>query len=140
MQKANLLYRLFASWARRDVCIDAAEAAAPGASDSAGRDGGCGVGTPPAQVNPGCSAQAGSSRAPPTGTPSGASVASSPLIGGCPFAFRHVKPFGHKLKLDEPGPCVLFATPGMLFAGFALEAFRRWAGDERNMVLLPSYW
>lgn len=38
-----------------------------------------------------------------------------------------------------PGPCVLFSTPGMLFAGFALEAFRRWAGDEKNLVLLPSY-
>ena len=41
--------------------------------------------------------------------------------------------------LDAPGACVLFATPGMLFAGFALEAFKHWAGGEANLVLLPSY-
>ena len=46
---------------------------------------------------------------------------------------------GSKDMLDAPGACVLFATPGMLFAGFALEAFKHWAGGEANLVLLPSY-
>ena len=34
---------------------------------------------------------------------------------------------------------MLFATPGMLTAGLALEAFKVWAGDPRNMVLVPGY-
>lgn len=138
MHKANLLYRLFSSWARRDVCIDAAQAAAPGASDSAGR--GTGAAGSHAQPNPARKAQPGASRPSPAVPASSAAPDSFPAIGGCPFAFKHVQPFGAKYRLDEPGPCVLFATPGMLVAGFALEAFRRWAGDERNLVLLPSYW
>jgi hypothetical protein len=37
------------------------------------------------------------------------------------------------------GPCVLFATPGMLHGGTSLEVFKAWAGDARNAVLLPSH-
>ena len=29
---------------------------------------------------------------------------------------------------------VVFATPGMLHAGLSLAIFKKWAGDERNMV------
>jgi integrator complex subunit 11 len=55
-----------------------------------------------------------------------------------PFAFRHVRPFERAL-LSAPGPCVLFATSGMMTAGMALEAFRHWAGDVKNLVLFPSF-
>lgn len=44
-----------------------------------------------------------------------------------------------KEMATEPGPIVLFATPGMLHAGTSLEIFKLWAGDERNAVLLPGY-
>jgi predicted metal-dependent RNase len=37
------------------------------------------------------------------------------------------------------GPCVLFATPGMLQGGTSLEVFKAWAPDPQNLVLLPSY-
>lgn len=37
------------------------------------------------------------------------------------------------------GPCVLFATPGMLQGGISLEVFKAWGPDPKNLVLLPSY-
>jgi hypothetical protein len=37
------------------------------------------------------------------------------------------------------GPCVLFATPGMLHGGTSLEVFKAWAGGEANLVILPGY-
>jgi hypothetical protein len=42
-----------------------------------------------------------------------------------------VAPLPSKATLHAPGACVLFATPGMLTAGLALEAFKVWPG---NMV------
>ncbi|KAG0455484.1 hypothetical protein HPP92_024502 [Vanilla planifolia] len=41
--------------------------------------------------------------------------------------------------LNAPGPCVLFATPGMISGGFSLEAFKQWAPSEKNLVTLPGY-
>lgn len=37
---------------------------------------------------------------------------------------------------DRPLPAlqVVFATPGMLHAGQSLQIFRKWAGNEKNMV------
>eukprot|EP00850_Spirogloea_muscicola_P004643 SM000020S05993 [mRNA] locus=s20:371364:374589:+ [translate_table: standard] len=49
-----------------------------------------------------------------------------------------VAPF-ERGTLDAPGPCVLFATPGMLTGGLSLEAFRKWAPNDANMVVLPGY-
>lgn len=48
----------------------------------------------------------------------------------------------HKFErsmLDAPGPCVLFATPGMISGGFSLEVFKHWAPSENNLVTLPGY-
>jgi integrator complex subunit 11 len=42
-------------------------------------------------------------------------------------------------KIDAPGPCVLFATPGMLSGGLSLEVFKHWAPSEANMIVLPGY-
>jgi len=36
-------------------------------------------------------------------------------------------------------PHVVFATPGMLHAGQSLQIFRKWAGNEKNMVIMPGY-
>ena len=58
--------------------------------------------------------------------------------GRNPFDFRHVRSFDRRL-LDAPGPCVLFATSGMMTAGMSLEAFRHWAAGAKNLVLFPSY-
>lgn len=54
------------------------------------------------------------------------------------FDFSHIKPFERSLA-DRPGPMVLFAAPGMLHSGTSLEVFKKWAGDEKNMVILPGY-
>ena len=41
--------------------------------------------------------------------------------------------------INAPGPCVLFATPGMISGGFSLEVFKQWAPSEENLVTLPGY-
>lgn len=54
------------------------------------------------------------------------------------FDFQHIKPFEAGFA-NNPGPMVLFATPGMLHAGTSLEVFKKWAGNPLNMVLIPGY-
>lgn len=54
------------------------------------------------------------------------------------FDFTHVCPFARRELLGAPGPCVLFATPGMIHAGVARDAFKQWAGDSKNLLLLPA--
>lgn len=54
------------------------------------------------------------------------------------FDFKHVSAFDRSL-LNAPGPCVLFATPGMLSGGLSLEVFKQWALFEQNMVVVPGY-
>lgn len=49
------------------------------------------------------------------------------------FEFKHIKPFD-KSYIDNPGPMVVFATPGMLHAGLSLTIFKKWAPFEQNMV------
>ncbi|KAI8892803.1 beta-lactamase-like protein [Globomyces pollinis-pini] len=40
---------------------------------------------------------------------------------------------------NEPGPMVLFASPGMLHAGTSLTVFTKWCHDPLNMVIMPGY-
>ncbi|XP_074655305.1 integrator complex subunit 11-like [Tubulanus polymorphus] len=54
------------------------------------------------------------------------------------FDFKHIKPFDRSF-IDNPGPMVVFATPGMLHAGLSLQIFKRWAPNENNMVIMPGY-
>ncbi|XP_037089149.1 integrator complex subunit 11-like [Pollicipes pollicipes] len=54
------------------------------------------------------------------------------------FEFSHIKPFD-KSYMDNPGPMVVFASPGMLHAGLSLNIFKRWAPDEKNMLIMPGY-
>uniref|UniRef100_A0A2P2I228 Integrator complex subunit 11 n=2 Tax=Hirondellea gigas TaxID=1518452 RepID=A0A2P2I228_9CRUS len=54
------------------------------------------------------------------------------------FDFTHIKPFD-KNYMDNPGPMVVFATPGMLHAGLSLAVFKKWAPCEHNMVIMPGY-
>lgn len=54
------------------------------------------------------------------------------------FDFKHVSPF-ERSQIDAPGPCVLFASPGMLTGGLSLEVFKHWAPFEQNMVVVPGY-
>ena len=54
------------------------------------------------------------------------------------FDYKHIKPFD-MAYVDNPGPMVLFASPGMLHSGVSLDVFKRWAHDPRNMIILPGY-
>ncbi|KAF2356596.1 Beta-Casp domain [Trinorchestia longiramus] len=54
------------------------------------------------------------------------------------FDFKHIKPFD-KSYIDNPGPMVVFATPGMLHAGLSLAVFKKWAPHEQNMVSPPKW-
>ncbi|CAG0916594.1 unnamed protein product [Notodromas monacha] len=54
------------------------------------------------------------------------------------FDFKHIKLFD-KSFADNPGPMVVFATPGMLHGGLALGLFKKWAPNETNMVIMPGY-
>jgi integrator complex subunit 11 len=54
------------------------------------------------------------------------------------FDYEHIKPFDRSL-IDSPQPMVVFATPGMLHAGMALELFKRWCGNPKNAVIIPGY-
>jgi len=54
------------------------------------------------------------------------------------FDFKHIKPWESHYA-DNPGPMVLFASPGMLHAGTSLTVFKKWAPDPKNMVILPGY-
>lgn len=54
------------------------------------------------------------------------------------FDFKHIKPFDRQY-IDNPGPMVVFATPGMLHAGLSLQIFKKWAPNELNMVILPGF-
>ncbi|XP_015246521.1 PREDICTED: integrator complex subunit 11 [Cyprinodon variegatus] len=49
------------------------------------------------------------------------------------FEFKHIKAFDRSYA-DNPGPMVVFATPGMLHAGQSLQIFKKWAGNEKNML------
>ena len=54
------------------------------------------------------------------------------------FDFKHIKPFDRSY-IDNPGPMVVFATPGMLHAGLSLQIFKRWAPSPQNIVIMPGY-
>jgi integrator complex subunit 11 len=53
------------------------------------------------------------------------------------FDFVHVKTWDQSL-VDNSGPMVLFASPGMLHAGTSLTVFTKWCADPKNMVILPG--
>ncbi|KGG52854.1 hypothetical protein DI09_12p220 [Mitosporidium daphniae] len=57
---------------------------------------------------------------------------------GNPFDFKFIRPFDMQFAELE-GPMLLFASPGSLQSGASYEVFKKWASDERNLVLLPGY-
>ena len=55
------------------------------------------------------------------------------------FLFRISVCHFERSFINNPGRCVLFATPGMISGGFSLEAFKKWAPSEKNLITLPGY-
>lgn len=42
-------------------------------------------------------------------------------------------------SFDDSGPCVVFASPGMLQSGVSRQLFDRWASDPKNGVMIAGY-
>lgn len=64
---------------------------------------------------------------------------------GGTFSLRYVQPWSSKFTKQQTtaalksGPMVLFATSAMLEGGLALEAFKVWASDEKNLIVMPGH-
>lgn len=59
----------------------------------------------------------------------------------CPF-LSQLKPFNrneHWDLLRGKGSMILFATPGSMSIGLSRDAFHLWAGDSRNLVVVPAF-
>lgn len=56
-----------------------------------------------------------------------------------PFEFKHVKNIRNASQFDDNGPCVFFASPGMLQNGLSRELFERWCGNKLNSVVVSGY-
>ncbi|TRY74449.1 hypothetical protein TCAL_10092 [Tigriopus californicus] len=54
------------------------------------------------------------------------------------FEFKHISGFDRSY-IQNPGPIVVFATPGMLHAGLSLQIFEEWCTNELNMIIMPGY-
>jgi integrator complex subunit 11 len=54
------------------------------------------------------------------------------------FDFKRIQTWKPEYA-EEPGPMVLFASPGMLHAGTSLQVFTKWCHDPLNMVIMPGY-
>ena len=60
---------------------------------------------------------------------------------GNPFVFKHIenlKGLSDFERLDS-GPCVVFASPGMLQSGFSRQLFDRWCQNPKNACVIPGY-
>ncbi|KAH9419473.1 Cleavage and polyadenylation specificity factor subunit 3 [Dermatophagoides pteronyssinus] len=58
-----------------------------------------------------------------------------------PFVFKHISNLKSKahLDMDEIGPCVVMATPGMMQSGLSRELFESWCSDRRNCCIIAGY-
>jgi cleavage and polyadenylation specificity factor subunit 3 len=56
-----------------------------------------------------------------------------------PFEFKHIISATSAMHIDQSGPCVVFASPGMLTGGLALQLFDQWSHDRRNGVMIAGY-
>jgi KH/beta-lactamase-domain protein len=41
--------------------------------------------------------------------------------------------------IDDPDPCIVLATSGMMVGGPVMEYFKSWAEDEKNMIIFVGY-
>lgn len=56
-----------------------------------------------------------------------------------PFEFPHVRLYDAPSMADSDSPMVLFAGPAMMQGGSSLNIFKKWAPEERNLVVFPGY-
>jgi len=58
-----------------------------------------------------------------------------------PFRFQHISNLKSidPTSFDDRGPCVVFASPGMLQSGVSRKLFDRWASEPNNGVMIAGY-
>ena len=56
-----------------------------------------------------------------------------------PFFFKYVKSISHMDRMDDSGPCVILASPGMLQSGLSRRVLEKWCPDPRNSVIITGY-
>jgi len=56
-----------------------------------------------------------------------------------PWDFRFVRSLKNNDRLQDLGPCVMLASPGMMQSGVSRELLERWAPDARNGVIITGY-
>jgi len=56
-----------------------------------------------------------------------------------PFDFKYVRNLKSKDHFEDSGPCVVFASPGMLQSGFSRELFESWCNEPRNCLIVAGY-
>jgi len=56
-----------------------------------------------------------------------------------PFDFKYVRNLKSRAHFEDTGPCVVFASPGMLQNGFSRELFESWCNDPRNGLIVAGY-
>ena len=59
--------------------------------------------------------------------------------GTNPFVFKHIASIRSSEQLDDAGPCVVLASPGMLQSGLSRELFEKWCPDSRNGCIIAGY-
>lgn len=56
-----------------------------------------------------------------------------------PFQFKFIKSIRSIDKVQDMGPCVVVASPGMLQSGVSRQLLERWAPDPKNAVIMTGY-
>eukprot|EP00878_Enallax_costatus_P014244 GHUV01014899.1.p1 GENE.GHUV01014899.1~~GHUV01014899.1.p1 ORF type:complete len:393 (+),score=103.60 GHUV01014899.1:245-1423(+) len=56
-----------------------------------------------------------------------------------PFSFKHVTVVKGGQEFEDPGPCVVLATPSMLQSGLSRELFEAWCGEPQNTVIIADF-
>ncbi|GAV30508.1 hypothetical protein PMKS-004022 [Pichia membranifaciens] len=56
-----------------------------------------------------------------------------------PFFFKFIKNLTSMDRMNDSGPCVLIASPGMLQSGLSRRVLEKWSPDPRNSVILTGY-
>ncbi|WZN61983.1 subunit 3-I of mRNA cleavage and polyadenylation specificity factor [Chloropicon roscoffensis] len=58
---------------------------------------------------------------------------------GNPFDFKYIRNLSGISDFDDSGPCVVFASPGMLQSGLSRQLFDRWCQNAKNALVIPGY-
>ena len=54
-----------------------------------------------------------------------------------PFDFHYIRRY-HE-DAEKEGPCVIFASPGMLHSGLSLKLFKRMCSEPKNLLILSGF-